>query len=60
MRKISAVKRMLTNKSLKKKCEIVCHIEKGIANKEAPEKFRVSKNYNSTWMTNKEKLFSAL
>ena len=51
---------MLTNKSLKKKCEIVCHIEKGIANKEAPEKFRVSKNYNSTWMTNKEKLFSAL
>ena len=35
---MSAVKRKL------KKGEIICHIEKGMANKKVSEKFRVSKS----------------
>ena len=51
---------MLTNKSLKEKCEISRHMKKVIANKEASEKFGVSKNSISTSLKNKGKLFSAL
>ena len=47
---MSAVKRKLRNKSLKKECEIIRHIEKGMANKKGPEKFGVPKNAISTWM----------
>ena len=52
---MSAVKRKLRNKSLKKECEIIRHIEKGMAKKKGPEKFGVPKNAISTWMKNKEK-----
>ena len=51
---MSAVKRKL------KKREIICHIEKGMANKKVSEKFGVSKSAIYTWMKNREKLFSAL
>ena len=54
------VKRKLTNKSLKEKCEIVNHMENGMTNKGASEKFGVPKNTISTWMKKKEKLFAAL
>ena len=47
---MSAVKRKLRNKSLKKECEIIRHIEKGMANKKGPEKCGVPKNAISTWM----------
>ena len=46
---MSAVKRKLTNKSLKK-CEIIPYIEKGMPNKEAYEKFGVPKNTISMGM----------
>ena len=38
------------NKSLKEKFEIIRHIEKGLANKEAYEKFEVPKNTILTLM----------
>ena len=47
---MSAVKRKLANKSLKEKCEIIRHIERGMAYKEAYEKFAVPKNTISTGM----------
>ena len=58
--KISSVKRKLTNKTLVQKCEIIRHIEKGMTNKEASERFGVLKNTISTWIKNKEKLLVAL
>ena len=36
------------------------HIEKGMTNKEAADKFGVPKNTLSTWIKNKEKSFEAL
>ena len=57
---MSTVKKKLTKESLKEKCKIIRHIEKGMANKGASEKFEVSKNTISTWMKNKDKLLSAL
>ena len=57
---MSTLKRKLTNKSLKEKCDIVHHIEKGMANKKPSEKPEVLKNTISTWMKKKEKLFSPL
>ena len=36
------------------------HIEKGMTNKEAADKFGVPKNTISTWIKNKEKIFQAL
>ena len=50
----------MTNKTSVQKCEIIRHIEKGITNKEASERFGVLKNTISTWIKNKEKLLSAL
>ena len=47
---MSVVKRKLRNKSLKKECEIIRHIEKGMTNKKGPEKFGVPKNAISTWI----------
>ena len=58
-RKMS-VKRKLNTKTLKEKCDILSHIEKGMTNKEAADKFGVSKNTISTWIKNKEKIFQAL
>ena len=43
-----AMKRKLTNKSLKEKCEIIHHIEEGMANKGAYKKFGAPKNIIST------------
>ena len=37
-------KRKLTKKTLFKKCEIIRHIEKGMANNEVSEKFELPKN----------------
>ena len=48
------VKRKSTNKTLVQKCEIIRHIEKGMTNKEASERFGVLKNTISTWIKNKE------
>ena len=55
-----SVKRKLNTKTLKKKCDILSHIEKGMTNKEATDKFGVPKNTISTWIKNKEKIFQAL
>ena len=54
------VKRKLNTKTLKEKCDILSHIEKGMTNKEAADKFGVPKNTISTWIKNKEKIFQAL
>ena len=48
--KMSPVKRKLTNKTLVQKCEIIRHIEKGMTNKEASERFGVLENTISTWI----------
>ena len=55
-----SVKRKLNTKTLKEKCDILSHIEKGMTNKEAADKFGVPKNTISTWIKNKEKVFQAL
>ena len=55
-----SVKRKLNTKTLKEKCDILSHIEKGMTNKEAADKFGVSKNTISAWIKNKEKIFQAL
>ena len=55
-----SVKRKLDTKTLKEKCDILSHIEKGMTNKEAADKFGVPKNTISTWIKNKEKFFKRL
>ena len=55
-----SIKRRLNTKTLKEKCDILSHIEKGMTNKEAADKFGVPKNTISTWIKNKEKIFQAL
>ena len=55
-----SVKRKLNTKTLKEECDILSHIEKGMTNKEAANKFGVPKNTISTWIKNKEKFFQAL
>ena len=55
-----SVKRKLNMKTLKEKCDILSHIEKGITNKEAADEFIVPKNTISIWIKNKEKNFQAL
>ena len=55
-----SVKRKLNTKTLKEKCDILSHIEKGITNKEGADKFGVPKNTISTCIKNKEKFFQAL
>ena len=54
------VKGKLNAKTLLEKCDILSHIEKGMTNKEAADKFGVPKNTISTWIKNKEKIFQAL
>ena len=53
-------KTKLNNTKLVEKCQIIRHIEKGMTNKEASEKFGVPKNTISTWMKNKSKLLENL
>ena len=55
-----SVKRKLNTKTLKEMCDILSHIEKGMANKEAADKFDVPKNTISTWIKNKDKIFQGL
>ena len=52
------VKSKLSMKTLKKKCDILAHIEKGMTNKDSADKFGVPKSIISTWITNKK--FQAL
>ena len=52
-----SVKRKLNTKTLKEKCDILSHIEKGMTNKETAGKFDMPKNTISTWIKNKEKSF---
>ena len=54
------VKRKLNTKTLKEKCDILSHMEKGMTNKEAADKSGVPKNTISTWIKNKEKIFQGL
>ena len=55
-----SVKRKLNTKTLKEKCDILSHIEKGITNKQGSDKFGVPKNTISTCIKNKKKIFQAL
>ena len=45
---------------MKVKCDILSHIEKGMTNEEATNKFGVPENTISTWIKIKEKIFQAL
>ena len=47
-------------KTLTKKCQALRDLENGISNKNVAEKYGVPKNTVSTWLKNKEKLFTAL
>ena len=55
-----AVKRKLAVKTLAEKCQTLRDLENGISNKDVAEKYGVPKNTVSTWLKNKEKLFTAL
>ena len=55
-----AVKRKLAVKTLAEKCQALRDLENGISNKNVAEKYGVPKNTVSTWLRNKEKLFTAL
>ena len=54
------VKTKLAVKTLAKKCQALRNLENGISNKNVAEKYGVPKNTVSTWLKNKEKLFTAL
>ena len=55
-----AVKRKLGVKTLAEKCQVLRDLKNGISNKNVAEKYGVLKNTVSTWLENKEKLFTAL
>ena len=55
-----SVKRKLNTNTLKDKYDILSHIGKDMADKEAADKFGVPKNIISTWVKNKEQLFQGL
>ena len=55
-----AVKRKLAVKTLAEKCQALGDLENGISNKNVVEKHGVLKNTVSTWLKNKEELFTAL
>ena len=55
-----AVERKLAIKTLAEKCPALRDLENGISNKNVAEKYGVPKNTVSTWLKNKEKLFTAL
>ena len=54
------VKRNLSVKTLAEKCQALRDLENGISNKNVAEKYGVPKKTVSTWLKNKEKLFTAL
>ena len=54
------VKRKLSIKTLAEKCQALRDLENGISNKNVAEKYGVPKKTVSTWLKNKEKLFTAL
>ena len=53
-------KRKFTVKTLAKKCQALRDLENGLSNKNVAEKYGVRKNTVSTWVKNKEKIFTAL
>ena len=53
-------KRKLVVKTLAEKCQVLKELKKRVPNKEVSKKYGVPKNTISTWLANKEKLFSAL
>ena len=55
-----AVKRKLAVETLAEKCQALRDLENGISNKNVAEKYGVPKNTVSTWLKNKEKLFTTL
>ena len=55
-----AVKRKLAVKTLAEKCQALRDLENGISNKNVAENYGVPKNTVSTWLKNKERLFTAL
>ena len=55
-----AVKRKLAVKTLAEKCQALRGLENGISNKNVAEKYEVTEDTVSTWLENKEKLFTAL
>ena len=55
-----AVKRKLAVKTLAEKYQALRDLENSISNKNVAEKYGVPKNTVSTWLKNKEKLFTAL
>ena len=55
-----AVKRKLAVKTLAEKCQALRDLENGISHKNVAEKYGVLKNTVSTWLKDKEKLFTAL
>ena len=59
-RVFSAVKRKLAVKTLAEKCQALRDLENGISNRNVAEKYGMPKNTVSTWLKNKEKLFTAL
>ena len=56
----SSVKGKLSVKSLDEKCQSLRDLEKGLSNKDVPEKYDLPRNTISTWVQNKSKYFAAL
>ena len=56
----SSVKGKLSVKSLDEKCLSLRDLEKGLSNKDVPEKYDLPRNTISTWVKNKSKYFAAL
>ena len=55
-----AQKRKYVYETLRKKCQSLNDLEKGLSNKDVAAKYGVPKNTLSTWVKSKEKLFAAL
>ena len=53
-------KRKLNTKTLKEKCDVLSHIEKGMTKKEAADKFGVPKNTFQLGLKIKKKFFEHL
>lgn len=53
----TAVKRSVSNKTLKEKYEALKELEKGASNKSVAEMYNIPKNTLSTWVKNKPKIF---
>ena len=60
LRKMTPVKRKLTNKSLAEKCKALKDLENGLSNKDVATKYGVPWNTVSTWVKSKHKLTALL